>query len=151
MNECLPTCTRLMGFPGCKVIKSLPASVGDARNAGSIPGSVRSSGGGNSKPFQYSCLENSRDRGASVGLRVRHDWATEHHHHYMCYKLAFSANIFGGLSKQSTSLTSESLQFSETHLFMVHCPQPSPVKDFLFKFVINKKNNLLETDCYNRS
>ena len=31
---------------------------------GSIPGSARSPGEGNSNPFQYSCLENPTDRGA---------------------------------------------------------------------------------------
>ena len=31
---------------------------------GSIPGSGRSPGGGNGNPLQYSCLENSMDRGA---------------------------------------------------------------------------------------
>ena len=33
------------------------------RDAGRIPGSVRSPGGGHVNPFQYSCLENSIDRG----------------------------------------------------------------------------------------
>ena len=33
-------------------------------NAGSIPGSGRSPGGGNGYPFEYSWLENSMDRGA---------------------------------------------------------------------------------------
>ena len=42
------------------VVKNLPASAGDA---GSIPGSGRSPGGGNGNPLQYSCLENSVDRG----------------------------------------------------------------------------------------
>ena len=32
---------------------------------GSIPGSGRSPGGGNGHPFQYSCLENPKDRGIS--------------------------------------------------------------------------------------
>ena len=40
--------------------KSLPASV---RDAGSIPGSGRSPAEGNGNPLQYSCLENSMDRG----------------------------------------------------------------------------------------
>ena len=39
-------------------------NIGDARDVGSIPGLVRSPGGGNGKPLQYSCLENSMDRGA---------------------------------------------------------------------------------------
>ena len=44
--------------------KSLPASAGDIRNAGLIPGSGRSPGGEHCTPLQYSCLENPMDRGA---------------------------------------------------------------------------------------
>ena len=51
-------------FPGGAVVKNLPANAGDAGNTGLIPGSGRSSGGGNGNPLQYSCLENSMDRGA---------------------------------------------------------------------------------------
>ena len=40
------------------------ANAGDTRDAGSVTGSGRSSGGGNGKPFQYSYLENPMDRGA---------------------------------------------------------------------------------------
>ena len=46
---------------GDSVVKNLPAN---ARDAGLIPGSGRSPGEGNGNPFQYSCLENSMDRGA---------------------------------------------------------------------------------------
>jgi len=53
-----------MGFPGGAVVKSPPASAGEARVAGSIPGWGRSPGEGNGNPLQYSCLENSMDRGA---------------------------------------------------------------------------------------
>ena len=45
-------------FPGGAEVKNLPASVGDARDLGSIPGSGRSPGGGNGNLLQYSCLEN---------------------------------------------------------------------------------------------
>ena len=45
------------------VVKNPPANAGDIRDSGSIPGSGRSPGGGNGNPFQYSCLENSMDRG----------------------------------------------------------------------------------------
>ena len=38
--------------------------VGDAKDAGSIPGSGRSPGGGHGNPLRYSCLENPMDRGA---------------------------------------------------------------------------------------
>ena len=46
------------------VVKNLPANVGDIRDAGSIPGSGRFSGGGHGNPLQYFCLENLTDRGA---------------------------------------------------------------------------------------
>ena len=53
-----------MGFPGSSVVKNLPANAGYTRDAASIPGSGRSHGEGNGNPLQYSCLENSMDRGA---------------------------------------------------------------------------------------
>ena len=46
------------------VVKNPPASAGDVRDPGSIPGSGRSPGGGHGNPLQYSCLENCMDRGA---------------------------------------------------------------------------------------
>ena len=45
------------------MVKNLPANAGDIRDVGSRPGSGRSSGKGNGKPLQYSCLENHMDRG----------------------------------------------------------------------------------------
>jgi len=50
-----------MGFPGGSEGK---ASVYNAGDLGSIPGSGRSFGEGNGNPLQYSCLENAMDRGA---------------------------------------------------------------------------------------
>ena len=50
-----------IGFPGSAVVKNPSANAGDA---GSIPGSGRSPGVGNGNQLQYSCLENSMDRGA---------------------------------------------------------------------------------------
>ena len=46
------------------VVKNPPANAGDLREAGSIPGLGRSSGEENGNLLQYSCLENSMDRGA---------------------------------------------------------------------------------------
>ena len=46
------------------VVKNLPANAGESRDTGSIPESGRSLGVGNGNPLQYSCLENSMDRGA---------------------------------------------------------------------------------------
>ena len=54
----------LRSFPGGTVVKNLPANAEDARNTGLIPGLVRSLGGGNGNPLQFSCLGNSMDRGA---------------------------------------------------------------------------------------
>ena len=42
-------------------VKNLFANEGDVRDAGSVPGSGRSPGGGNGNPLQYSCLENPMD------------------------------------------------------------------------------------------
>ena len=52
------------------MVKNPPANAGDARDSGLIPGIGRSPGAGNGNPLQYSCLENSVDRGAW--------WATVH-------------------------------------------------------------------------
>ena len=44
--------------------KNLPTNAGDSREAGLIPGSGRSPGGGNGNPLQYSFLEDPMDREA---------------------------------------------------------------------------------------
>ena len=41
------------------MVKNLPASAGDTRDAGSIPESGRFPGEGNGNPLQCSCLGNS--------------------------------------------------------------------------------------------
>ena len=58
------------GFPSGTMVKNLPANGGHARDMGLTAGSGRSHGEGNGNPLQYSCLENSMDRGAC--------WATVH-------------------------------------------------------------------------
>ena len=57
------------GFPGGSEGKESACNAGDL---GSIPGLGRSPGEGNGYPLQYSCLENSVDRGAW--------WATIYDH-----------------------------------------------------------------------
>ena len=52
------------GFPGSVVVKNPPTSAGDTRHVGSVPGSGRAARVGNGNLLQYSCLENSMDRGA---------------------------------------------------------------------------------------
>ena len=49
-----------LGFPGGIVIKNFPCNTG---YSGLIPGSGRSPGDGNGYPLQYSCPQNSIDRG----------------------------------------------------------------------------------------
>ena len=56
-----------MGFPSSSGGKASACNAGDL---GSILGLGRSPGEGNGNPLQYSCLENSTDRGAW--------WATVH-------------------------------------------------------------------------
>ena len=57
----------IMGFPGGSDGKESACNAGDL---GLIPGSGRTPGKGNGYPLQYSCPENSMDRGAW--------WATVH-------------------------------------------------------------------------
>ena len=45
------------------MVKNPPASAGDERDTGLIPGSGRFPGEGSEKLLQYSSLENSMDRG----------------------------------------------------------------------------------------
>ena len=52
------------GFPGSAEVKNLPVNAGDAGYTGLIPGSGRSPRIENGNPLQYSCLEESMDRGA---------------------------------------------------------------------------------------
>ena len=52
------------------MVKNPPANAGEARDMGLIPGLGRSPRRGNGNLFQYSCLENSMNRGAW--------WATVH-------------------------------------------------------------------------
>ena len=50
-----------MSIPSSSDGKESACNAGDQ---GSVPGSGRSPGEGNGNPLQYSCLENSMDRGA---------------------------------------------------------------------------------------
>ena len=59
--------SRNRGFPGGSVGEESACNAGDV---GSVPGLGRSPGEWNGNPLQYSCLENTMDRGAL--------WATVH-------------------------------------------------------------------------
>ena len=68
----------ILGSPNVSRGKESACSAGDL---GSIPGLGRDPGGGNGNPLQYSCLENSMDRGAR--------WATVHKESDMTEQLHF--------------------------------------------------------------
>ena len=64
-NTCIPWASQVV-----LVVKNLPADARDLKDAGSIPGSGRTPGGGHGNPLKYSCLETLMERGAW--------WATVH-------------------------------------------------------------------------
>ena len=57
-------CTLNVAFQVALMVKNPPANAGGIRDASSIPGSGRFPGKGHGNSLQYSCLENSVDRGA---------------------------------------------------------------------------------------
>ena len=69
------------------MINNSTSNAGDTGDAGLIPRSRRSPGGGSGNPLQYSCLGNSRDRGAwrTKSMRLQsqawlNDWAHSTQH-----------------------------------------------------------------------
>ena len=90
----------LSWFSQVQVVKNPPAKAGDARDMGSIPESGRFPGKGNDKPLQYSCLENSKDRGdwqATVhGVTKRQTWLRDWAHmHVISTLFSFSFPSYG--------------------------------------------------------
>ena len=65
-----------MGFPGGAGVKNPPANAGDVRDLSLTPGLGRFPGEENDNPLQYSCLENSMNRGAwwAIILGVAKSW-----------------------------------------------------------------------------
>ena len=64
--------SQLKGFPGSSVSKEPACKAGDClqyKRPSSIPGSGSSPGEENGNPLQYSCLENSMDRGGPRGRK----------------------------------------------------------------------------------
>ena len=98
-----------MDFPGCSVVKNLPAKAGDTGDTGSIPGLGRFPREGHGSPLQYSCLENPMDRGAWWATihgvtRVRHNLVTEHTCiHYVIWPLIpWARNCVSEQDKQTS-------------------------------------------------
>ena len=75
------------------MVKNLPTIL---ETWGSSPGSRRSPGEGNGYPCQYSCLEDSMDRGARQAIVLGHkEWDI----------FIFSVSLANYLSKWSLSIT----------------------------------------------
>ena len=100
-----------LGFPPSSISKEIACNAGDP---GSIPGLGRSPGEGNGNPLQYSCLENSMDRGAwwatVHGVTHTHtqvhyhrllEWAQSNEWYYVNYSIAF---LIGAQSNTKTPL-----------------------------------------------
>ena len=81
-----------MGFPSGSVGKESACNAGDL---GSIPGLGKSPGEGNGNPLQYSCLENSMDRGAWQAIvhriAVGHDCETNFHFQLLIHCISTTA------------------------------------------------------------
>ena len=81
-------------FLGVLMVKKPPANARDVRDMGSIPGLGRSPGGEHGNPLQYSCLENSMDRGTWQAVvhsvRVGHKRLSTHG---KCFTTVFCYNI----------------------------------------------------------
>ena len=67
-------------MPGGAGVKNPPANARDVRDGVSILGLERSPGVGNGNPLQYSCWENTIDRGAWQSMGSQRFGMTEHMH-----------------------------------------------------------------------
>ena len=71
-----------VGFPSGTMVKNPSPNAGDTWDSGSNSELGRCPGGGNSNPFQYSCLESSMGRGswwaAVHEVAESNRWVTEH-------------------------------------------------------------------------
>ena len=73
-----------LGFLGASVVKNSLANTGDTRDADSFPRLGKSPVGGNVYLLQYSCLENTKDRGAwwTIVHEVAKSWTCLSMHTY---------------------------------------------------------------------
>ena len=57
-------CRKTWASPVAQLVQNWPTNTGTSRDTSLISGSGRAPGEGNGKQLQYSCLGNSKDRGA---------------------------------------------------------------------------------------
>ena len=140
----------LMGFPGGSDGKESACNAGDQ---GLIPGSGRSPGEGNGNPLQYSCLENSMDRGAWRAKSHKEldttEWLT--HTHTDIHPRSPSSKspaAAAAKSRQSNSVRAHRRQPTR-----LRRPWDSPGKNtgvgchFLFQFMKVKRESEVAQSC----
>ena len=102
------------------MVKNLPANAGDV---GLIPGSGISPGEGNGSPLQYSCLENTMDRGAwwatAHGVTEESDTTERLHFHFISAIVYSDSSTTVGVLEHSQGWGAESESFL-TSLLLNH-------------------------------
>ena len=100
------------------VVNNPAANAGDLREAGSIPGSGRSPGGGPSNPLQYFCLENPQGQRSLAGYNLndcKESATTEHapksRQSMPVTKIANGANSFSSLDSPGGFVPTLSIQW----------------------------------------
>ena len=89
----------IVDFLGGSVVKN---PLANARDTGLIPGSERSPGEGNGTPLQYSCLENSMDRGGWASITKSRTRLYNFHFH--CFAQFHAVTLPFLLGKESKLL-----------------------------------------------
>ena len=116
-----------------QVVKSPPANAGDLKGAGSISGSGRSPGKGNGNPPQYSCLDNSMDRGtwwatvlgvSKSQTRLSRCWMMEKPSHQFLFFSFIYLFTFGCLCLHCSTWTSlvavHGISGCDTWVYLLH-------------------------------
>ena len=106
------------GFPRGSDGKESSRNVGDPS---SIPGLGKSPGGGNGNPFQYSCMENSMDRGAwrATIHRVAKSWTWLSNFTFTCIQLKYVNWNFDRNLKAHLPSLSHHVRNSRTRAFPI--------------------------------
>ena len=96
---------------------------------GLTPGSGRSPGEGNGYPLQYSCLENSMDRGAwraTVHKVAQSQTRLSTRAHTHTHTHSVDTTLIDSSVQFSHSVVSNSLRLHELHHTGPPCPSPTP-------------------------
>ena len=127
---CKPQCGWVCHFISCKSFPGFSGgsdgkeSVCNAGEPGSIPGWGRCPGGGNGNPLQFSCLENSMDRGTwwAIDHGVTKSWT------WLSNQRFLREHIFQGRRGERMKLTEYQWKGRVISFY------PSSIFEFLFTF-----------------